>query len=150
MSAGAALYLVPVPLAEDARPEEGLPAPAIGRVRGLRDFVVENARSARRFLSACGHPGPIASLNLSVLDEHTPASQVGALLAPLRDGRDLGLLSEAGAPAVADPGARLVAAAHEYLARLPGSPACRFDAVLLDGLDAKRVVWVRDAFDAGG
>ena len=46
--------------------------------------------------------------------------------------------------------ARLVAAAHEYLARLPGSPACRFDAVLLDGLDAKRVVWVRDAFDAGG
>ena len=46
--------------------------------------------------------------------------------------------------------ARLVAAAHEYLARLPGSPACRFDAVLLDGLDAERVVWVRDAFDAGG
>ena len=46
--------------------------------------------------------------------------------------------------------ARLVAAAHEYLARVPGSPACRFDAVLLDGLDAKRVVWVRDAFDADG
>ena len=140
MSAGAVLYLVPVPLAEDARPEEGLPAPAIGRVRGLRDFVVENAKSARRFLSACGHPGPIASLNLSVLDEHTPASQVGTLLAPLREGRDLGLLSEAGAPAVADPGARLVAAAHAEGFRvvpLPG-PSSILLALMASGLEGQR------------
>ena len=89
VSEPAALYLVPVPLAEDARPEDALPAPVIARVRGIGDFVVENAKSARRFLSACGHPGPIASLRLSVLDEHTPEADVDALLAPLREGRDM-------------------------------------------------------------
>ena len=140
MSDPAALYLVPVPLAEDARPEDALPAPVIARVRALGDFVVENAKSARRFLSACGHPGPIASLRLCVLDEHTPESAVDALLAPLREGRGMGLLSEAGAPAVADPGARLVAAAHAEGFRvvpLPG-PSSILLALMASGLDGQR------------
>lgn len=140
MSEPAALYLVPVPLAEDARPEDALPAPVIARVRTLGDFVVENAKSARRFLSACGHPGPIASLRLSVLDEHTPEDDVDALLAPLREGRDMALLSEAGAPAVADPGARLVAAAHAEGFRvvpLPG-PSSILLALMASGLEGQR------------
>jgi len=140
VSEPAALYLVPVPLAEDARPEDALPAPAIARVRTLGDFVVENAKSARRFLSACGHPGPIASLRLSVLDEHTPGDDVDALLAPLREGRDMALLSEAGAPAVADPGARLVAAAHAEGFRvvpLPG-PSSILLALMASGLEGQR------------
>lgn len=140
MSGPAALYLVPVPLAEDARPEESLPTPVVERVRTLGDFVVENARSARRFLSACRHPGPIASLRLSVLDEHTRESEVAALLAPLREGRALGLLSEAGAPAVADPGARLVAAAHAEgfrVAPLVG-PSSILLALMASGLEGQR------------
>jgi 16S rRNA (cytidine1402-2'-O)-methyltransferase len=140
VSEPAALYLVPVPLAEDARPEDSLPAPAIARVRTLGDFVVENAKSARRFLSACGHPRPIASLRLSVLDEHTPGDDVDALLAPLREGRDMALLSEAGAPAVADPGSRLVAAAHAEGFRvvpLPG-PSSILLALMASGLEGQR------------
>lgn len=140
MTGAPALYLVPVPIVEDGAPESVLPAPVIGRVRELRDFVVENARSARRFLAACAHPGPIASLGIEVLDEHTREADVPALLAPLREGRGLGLLSEAGAPAVADPGARLVALAHDEGFRvvpLPG-PSSILLALMAAGLDGQR------------
>jgi 16S rRNA (cytidine1402-2'-O)-methyltransferase len=74
--------------------------------------VAENAKTARAFLKAIAHPKPLQGLTIDVLDEHTPASRVAALLQPLEDGRDCGLLSEAGCPAVADPGALLVRAAH--------------------------------------
>ena len=140
MSLPAALYLVPVTLVEDGPPEAVLPAPVLGHIRGIRDFVVENAKSARRFLSACGHPGPIAALGMAVLDEHTRDADVPALLAPLRDGRPLGLMSEAGAPAVADPGARLVAVAHAEGLRvvpLPG-PSSILLALMASGLDGQR------------
>lgn len=140
MTVPAALYLIPVPLAEDGAPGEVLPAPVLTRVREIRDFVVENAKSARRFLSACAHPGPIASLDLAILDEHTKDSDVAALLAPLRAGRPLGVLSEAGAPAVADPGAALVAAAHaEGLRVIPlTGPSSILLALMASGLEGQR------------
>jgi 16S rRNA (cytidine1402-2'-O)-methyltransferase len=106
------LLLVPAWLAQDTAPDAVVPAPALARIRALRDFVVEDAKSARRFLSACGHPGPMREVAMAELNEHTPAAAVPALLEPALQGRDLGLLSEAGIPAVADPGAALVAAAH--------------------------------------
>jgi len=140
VSLPAALYLVPVTLVEDGMPGDVLPAPVLERIRGIRDFVVENAKSARRFLSACGHPGPIAALGLAVLDEHTRDADVPALLAPLREGRPLGLMSEAGAPAVADPGARLVGAAHAEGLRvvpLPG-PSSILLALMASGLEGQR------------
>lgn len=140
MSAPAALYLVPVPLVPDGDPQSVLPGAALERVRAIRDFVVENARTARRFLAACGHPGPIASLRMAVLDEHTPDADVPALLAALREGRPMGLLSEAGAPAVADPGARLVECAHAEGLRvvpLPG-PSSILLALMASGLEGQR------------
>jgi 16S rRNA (cytidine1402-2'-O)-methyltransferase len=106
------LFLLPAWLAEDTPPAAVVPEPVLARIRALRDFVVEDAKSARRFLAACGHPGPMRELAMAVLDEHTPAASVASLLEPALQGRDLGLLSEAGIPAVADPGAALVAAAH--------------------------------------
>jgi 16S rRNA (cytidine1402-2'-O)-methyltransferase len=135
-----ALYLVPVTLAEDCPPEAVLPQPVIARVREIRDFVVENAKTARKFLAACGHPGPIASLGIAVLDEHTAEADVPALLAPLREGRSVGLMSEAGAPAVADPGARLVAAAHaEGLRVVPlTGPSSILLALMASGLEGQR------------
>jgi len=134
------LFLIPVPLAQDGGPEAVPPAAVLERVRSIRDFVVENAKTARRLLSGCGHPGPIASLGIAVLDEHTADADVPALLAPLREGRALGLMSEAGAPAVADPGARLVACAHAEGIRvvpLPG-PSSIVLALMASGLEGQR------------
>lgn len=140
MSIPAALYLVPVALDETVAPAEVLPAAVLERVRDIRDFVVENAKTARRFLSACGHPGPIAALRLEILDEHTREADVAALLAPLREGRPLGLMSEAGAPAVADPGAWLVAAAHAEGFRVVPltGPSSILLALMASGLDGQR------------
>ena len=95
-----------------ATPEAVVPATVLQRIRCLDRFVVENARSARAWLRACGHPRPVRDIDIRELNEHTPAAAVPALLAPVFAGHDVGLLSEAGMPAVADPGAALVAAAH--------------------------------------
>lgn len=105
------LYLIPVPLGAVA-PETCLPADTLAVARRLTHFVVERAKTARAHLKAMAHPLPIARLALAELNEHTPADAVAGLLAPLSAGHDLGLLSEAGCPAVADPGAQLVRAAH--------------------------------------
>jgi len=136
----AALYIIPSTLSEETPPEAVLPGAVIARICGIRDFVVENAKTARRFLSACGHPGPIAAIGMQVLDEHTKAGGIPALLAPLREGRPLGLLSEAGAPAVADPGALLVRAAHaEGLAVVPlVGPSSILLALMACGLEGQR------------
>ncbi|HSN21154.1 MAG TPA: SAM-dependent methyltransferase [Usitatibacter sp.] len=134
------LYLVPAWLAEDTPPEAVLPAAALERVRSLECFVVENARSARRFLAACRHPKPLRELRFAELNEHTGAASVPALLAPLLEGRDTGLLSEAGAPAVADPGALLVAAAHARgIAVVPlVGPSSIVLALMASGLEGQR------------
>lgn len=140
MNGPPALYLLPAGLSEAVSPEAVLPAPALALARSLGDFVVENAKTARRFLAACGHPGPMASVRMAVLDEHTKPGEVGALLAPLREGRALGLLSEAGAPAVADPGALLVAAAHAEGFRVVPvvGPSSILLALMASGLDGQR------------
>lgn len=138
------LYLVPAWLAEDSPIEASLPEGTLARIRALRDFVVEDAKSARRFLAACGHPGPMRELQMSVLDEHTAARDVPALLQPLREGRDAGLLSEAGLPSVADPGARLVAAAHaEAIPVVPlAGPSSILLALAASGLEGQRFRFV--------
>jgi 16S rRNA (cytidine1402-2'-O)-methyltransferase len=84
----------------------------IERIRAIENFVAENAKSARAWLAACGHPKPMREIAIVELNEHTPDRDVPALLDALMSGHDVGLLSEAGMPAIADPGAALVAAAH--------------------------------------
>jgi 16S rRNA (cytidine1402-2'-O)-methyltransferase len=111
------LYLIPTPLGETGM-AASLPPAVLEIVRSLDVFVVENAKSARQFLKQVGMPVPLASLAMAELNEHTPASAVENLLAPLRTGRSVGLLSEAGCPGVADPGAELVAAAHRERVRV--------------------------------
>lgn len=108
----AALYLVPSALSLQGSPERVLPPYNLEVMRGLRHFVVENVRTARRFLRRCIHDFPIDECSFAVLDEHTPAAEVAALLAPLEGGKPMGVISEAGCPAVADPGADLVAVAQ--------------------------------------
>jgi 16S rRNA (cytidine1402-2'-O)-methyltransferase len=106
------LYLVPAWLSEEAAPASALPPAVLERIRALDAFVVENAKSARRYLAACGHPKPMREIAMVELNEHTDPKDVPAMLASLIEGRDTGLLSEAGVPAVADPGALLVREAH--------------------------------------
>jgi 16S rRNA (cytidine1402-2'-O)-methyltransferase len=96
------LYCIPTPLG--GAPREALPGPAITTIRSLGDFVVENAKSARAFLGALDMP--VRELNIKVIGEERDP------LAPLREKRSLGLLSEAGSPAIADPGATIVEQAH--------------------------------------
>ncbi|MBL8517830.1 MAG: SAM-dependent methyltransferase [Betaproteobacteria bacterium] len=106
------LYLIPSNLTTPFDPAATLPAAALAVVRRLTDFVVEDAKTSRAFLKACGTDAPLQSISMTTLNEHTPAAEVEEKLAPVIAGRDLGLLSDAGAPGVADPGALLVAAAH--------------------------------------
>lgn len=106
----ATLFLIPAPLGDADTP--WLPEPERLRLLHLRHFVVEAEKTARRHLKALGLAAPIRELALETLNEHTPATDVAALLAPLEAGHDVGLISEAGCPAVADPGAQLVALAH--------------------------------------
>ena len=110
MTAGR-LLLVPNLLGAVA-PGNVLPAATIEAARSLRHFVAENAKVARAFLKTLEIPAPIQSLRISELNEHTPDAAMDPLLAPMLEGNDVGLLSDAGCPAVADPGAKLVAAAH--------------------------------------
>lgn len=105
------LYLIPVPLGINP-PDEVLPASVLERTRSLGHFVAEHAKSARAFLKAAAHPLPLQQIVISELNEHTRDDQLAALLDPVRAGHDLGLVSEAGCPAVADPGANLVALAQ--------------------------------------
>ncbi len=106
------LYLVPVTLGE-GDPADVLPARTLEVARRLTHFIVEDAKSARQFLKTAHYPLPIQSAVMTALNEHTPAKDVPALLKPMLEGIDCGLMSEAGCPAVADPGALLVRHAHE-------------------------------------
>lgn len=105
------LYLVPSGLGS-ALPASLMPQATTTAVHGLRHFIVENAKTARQFLKAIAYPHPLREVSFEVLDEHTLPSAVPALLAPLLSGMDVGLMSEAGCPGVADPGASVVRGAH--------------------------------------
>ncbi len=108
------LYLIPTPIGGDTPVENALPAYNLELIRTLDYFVVENLRTARRFLSRIRIGKPIDALRFAELNEHTRPGEVEALLAPVLNGEDAGVMSEAGLPGVADPGAELVAVAHRH------------------------------------
>jgi len=125
------LYAIPTPLGGSAA--DALPASVLEIVRTLKDFAVENAKSARAFLKDAGCDVHA----ISIVEIH-PGSE--SLLKPLREGRPLGLLAEAGCPAIADPGAALVEAAHREGFRVvplvgPSSIAL---ALMASGLEGQR------------
>lgn len=133
----AALYLIPTPLGEHT-PLIAIPASTLDRVRVIEHFLAEAPKTARAFLKAAGHPMPIASLSIDQIPNDDAA--IDALLAPLRDGRDIGVLSEAGAPAIADPGAAVVRRAHALGCRVVplSGPSAIMLALMASGLDGQR------------
>lgn len=139
MAASGTLYLIPVPLgAMEAAAVLG--TTALNALPAIDMFVVENAKSARRFLKQARYPHPLQSVDFATLDEHTSPHEIDTLLAPLKNGRDCGLISEAGCPAVADPGALLVRRAHAEGIRVvpfPG-PSALLLALMASGMNGQR------------
>ncbi len=106
------LYLIPVTLGDSSH-ERVLPTYNNEIIRSLKYFIVENIRSARRFLKKC-HPSiDIDSLTFYELNKHTDRTQLTSYLEPIKNGESIGIISEAGCPAIADPGADVVALAQE-------------------------------------
>ena len=107
------LFLIPSPLGEND-PNEVIPGPVLESLAGFRTFVVEEVRTARRYLSKAGLKGRIGELQFFELNEHTDHATIEGYLKLFDDGNDVALISEAGLPAVADPGAQLVSLAHTH------------------------------------
>jgi 16S rRNA (cytidine1402-2'-O)-methyltransferase len=133
------LYLVPNLLGA-VPPERVLPARTIEVARGLAHWIVETAKPARAFLKSLGLPRPVAECWMREVGEAPDAAQLAELLAPAREGHDVGLLSDAGCPGVADPGASVVAAAHAAkLAVVPlVGPSSLLLALMASGLEGQR------------
>ena len=106
------LYLSPVTFGDD-NISKVLPADVLSLAQQLDTFVVESEKSARHFLSTIKTIKPVRELTLNLLNEHTEDKDVAGLLAPLLAGKDVGLMSDAGCPGIADPGAKLVELAHQ-------------------------------------
>jgi len=133
------LHLIPVSLGE-AAPERWLPADARALAGSLDTYVAENAKTARAFLKQIGTVRPLQEITIHTLTPKTDTAQIQQWLAPVRQGRDLGLVSEAGCPAVADPGAGVVAAAHRLgiTVRPWVGPSSILLGLMASGLDGQR------------
>ncbi len=132
------LYLVPVTLGE-SRLAAVIPQEVQQCVRKLEYFIVENPKSARAYLKQVGTAKPLQELNIDALNEHTPDAAVAALAAPLLAGHDVGVMSEAGCPGVADPGAKLVRYAHQHAIRVVPlvGPSSILLALMASGLNGQ-------------
>ena len=142
MSAGT-LYLIPVTLGDD-NIAKALPTEVANIARGLDTFIVENEKTARRFLAALKTAKPVRELSMMRLDEHTLPAELPALLTALQAGRDVGLMSEAGCPGIADPGAQLVALAHRAGIRVTPlvGPSSILLALMASGLNGQRFTFL--------
>ena len=132
------LYLIPCTLG-DTPAEQVLPQHVIEIARRLRHFVVEQPKTARQFLSALKPEHSIQTLHFSSLNEHTDRSELAGLLAPLLAGQDVGLISEAGCPGIADLGADLVNLAHKHGLRVVPlvGPSSILLALMASGLNGQ-------------
>ncbi|MDE2210199.1 MAG: SAM-dependent methyltransferase [Betaproteobacteria bacterium] len=133
------LYLVPNLLGA-AAPSAVLPQRTIDVARGLARWAVETPKAARAFLNSLGMPVPLARLDIAPLPRAPGAAGIASIVALLRSGEDVGLLSDAGCPGVADPGAALVAAAHAAgvtVVPLVG-PSAILLALMASGLNGQR------------
>lgn len=137
------LYLIPVTLGDD-QIAKALPPDVVATAQRLEHFVVENEKTARRFLGTIKTARPVRELALLTLNEHTPEKELPKLLHPLLEGKDVGLMSEAGCPGIADPGAQLVALAHRRGIRVVPlvGPSSILLALMASGLDGQRFTFL--------
>lgn len=134
-----ALHLIPVGLG-NAAPSLWLPPDAQATAARLQIYIAENAKTARAFLKLIGTQRPLQEITIHTLTDKIDAQQMRDWLKPLRDGQEIGLVSEAGCPAVADPGAKVVAMAHAMNARVAPwvGPSSILLGLMASGLDGQR------------
>jgi 16S rRNA (cytidine1402-2'-O)-methyltransferase len=133
------LHLIPVGLGESPV-DTWLPANVRALAGQLTIYIAENAKTARAFLKQIGTTRPIQEITIHTLDARTNAAEIRQWLAPLKDGVSIGLVSEAGCPAVADPGARVAGLAHDLgftVAPWVG-PSSILLGLMASGLDGQR------------
>jgi 16S rRNA (cytidine1402-2'-O)-methyltransferase len=106
------LYLIPIAIADDSLDKVTTPQ-LLSLLPHISHFLVENVRTARRYLSSLKIYPSIEALTFSVLDQNTREEEVGQLMTPIHNGQDIGVMSEAGCPGIADPGALAVRYAHD-------------------------------------
>lgn len=133
------LYLVPTPIADGAA-DIALPSATIAQARAVNYFLAENAKSARAFLKQIEHPRPVRELTIVEIGHAPDPSKIEEWLHPVAGGTDAALVSEAGCPAVADPGATLIAAAHRQAIRVCPlvGPSSLLLALMASGLNGQR------------
>ena len=133
------LYLVPATLGGDPI-DAVLPKGVQEQIRRLDHFIAENPKTARAFLKLIGPGRPLQSIAIARLDHNTPPEKIDSLLAPVIAGKDAGIVSEAGCPAIADPGALLVRRAHELGIRVVPltGPSSVLLALIASGLESQR------------
>ncbi|MDO9050344.1 MAG: SAM-dependent methyltransferase [Methylotenera sp.] len=137
------LYFIPVTLGDD-NIAKVLPLDVVTIAQQLDEFIVENEKTARHFLGTIKHSKPIRELVLKTLNEHTADKDLPALLGTLMAGKDIGLMSEAGCPGIADPGAKLAALAHQKgirVAPLVG-PSSILLSLMASGLNGQRFTFL--------
>lgn len=136
------LWLIPNTL-DDGDPSRSLPAMVIEQVRLIRYFIVENEKSARRFLVRSGLKSVLEEIEFGYLDEHTRSGELEPLMIPILKGTDAGLLSESGCPGIADPGADLIRQAHASGIRVKPliGPSSVIMSVMAGGLNGQRFVF---------
>lgn len=137
--ASGTLFLIPTPLGGGVA-DAVLPKGVQERIRHLDYFIAENPKTARAFLKLIGRGRPLQSIMIARLDHNTPPAAIDSLLQPVLAGRDAGLISEAGCPAIADPGALLIRRAHERgtaVVPLVG-PSSILLALIASGLESQR------------
>lgn len=133
------LYLIPTPLAENALDNTVVPE-SKRLIRQLDYFLVEDVRTARRFISSLKLGITIEELKFEILNKKTPEQQIERILAPLKSGKSIGLMSEAGCPGIADPGAKAIAKAHDWGCKvfpLTG-PSAVFLALMSSGFNGQQ------------
>jgi 16S rRNA (cytidine1402-2'-O)-methyltransferase len=133
------LYLLPCPIAE-APAESVLPDAVLRTARGLTYFLAENAKSTRAFLKLIAHPVALRELDIVEIGHEPATDMIEGWLAPIAGGRDAALVSEAGCPAIADPGSNIVAAAHArgVPVRPLVGPSALLLALMASGLNGQR------------
>ncbi|MBP3496678.1 MAG: SAM-dependent methyltransferase [Alistipes sp.] len=136
----ATLYLIPCPISDDTAVADVTPAANQAIIDSLDYFIVENTRSARRFLSKSGYAKAIDEATFVELNEHTTSpTEIARMLEPLKAGRSAGVISEAGVPAVADPGQAVVELCHKHNIRVVPlvGPSSILMAVMASGLSGQ-------------
>lgn len=136
----ATLYLIPCPISDDTAVADVTPAANQAIIDSLDYFIVENTRSARRFLSKSGYARAIDDATFVELNEHTTSpTEIAKMIEPLLAGRNAGVISEAGVPAVADPGQAVVELCHKHNIKVVPlvGPSSILMAVMASGLSGQ-------------